>query len=64
VDEIWRSSEFGGITLMTTHDDPRRGRTTYEVEGISTTEPNPAVFAPPAGYKIEDPKASATAAAE
>jgi hypothetical protein len=54
-DEIWRSKEFG-LVVLAIRDDPRRGRTTYEVEQLSRTEPDPSVFAPPEGYRIEDPE--------
>ncbi len=53
VTEFWRSSELG-LTLMNISDDPRRGRYTWEVEEISRTEPDPALFTPPADYKIVD----------
>jgi hypothetical protein len=39
-------------------DDPRDGRSTYEIEDFSRTEPSPSLFAPPEGYRIEDPAAS------
>jgi hypothetical protein len=51
--ETWMSKEFGFVVLAIT-DDPRRGRTTYEVEELSRSEPDPSLFAPPAGYTIED----------
>jgi hypothetical protein len=50
--EVWRSRELG-LTLMAISDDPRRGRTTTEYVEFNRGEPDPAFFAPPAGYKVE-----------
>jgi hypothetical protein len=51
MDEMWRSKEFGLVVLGIT-DDPRVGRKTFEVEELSSSEPDASVFAPPDGYKI------------
>lgn len=51
--ETWSSKDLG-LEVMVISDDPRRGRTTYEVKELSRTEPDPAAFAPPEGYRIED----------
>ena len=51
--EIWRSEELG-LVVLGINDDPRRGRTTYEIKELSRTDPDPSIFAPPEGYKIED----------
>jgi hypothetical protein len=51
--ETWRSKELGLVVLGIT-DDPRQGRTTYEIEDFSRTEPGPSLFAPPEGYRVED----------
>ncbi|WP_158821752.1 hypothetical protein [Granulicella sp. S156] len=51
--EYWNSKEHG-IMLLAISDDPRRGKTTYEIEELSQNEPNPSVFAPPEGYTVED----------
>lgn len=51
INEQWTSKELG-LTLMRIDDDPRRGRTTLEFEALSLGEPDPAVFAAPAGYKV------------
>jgi hypothetical protein len=53
IDESWRSRELG-LTLMMIKDDPRQGRTVVEFEELSLAEPDPALFAAPAGYKVED----------
>jgi hypothetical protein len=54
VRETWFSKELK-LTLLSITDDPRRGRTTYEVEELSRAEPDPSLFAPPEGYRIEEP---------
>lgn len=51
--ETWRSKKLG-MTLSILMDDPRRGKMTYEVEELVQGEPDPSVFAPPAGYKIKE----------
>lgn len=53
VDESWSSRQMG-LMLMMIRDDPRQGRTTAEFEELSLTEPDPALFAAPAGYKVEE----------
>jgi hypothetical protein len=53
IDETWRSRELG-FALMMINDDPRRGRTTIEYEALNLGEPDPALFSPPADYKIEE----------
>jgi hypothetical protein len=53
VNETWNSRELG-IMVMAINEDPRRGKTTFELEDISLGEPDAALFAPPAGYKVED----------
>jgi len=53
INETWRSKELG-LTLMMFNDDPRRGRTTTEYEELSRGEPDSALFAPPAGYTVQE----------
>jgi len=53
INESWRSRELG-LTLMMIRDDPRLGRTTVEFEELSLSEPDPALFAPPGSYKMEE----------
>jgi hypothetical protein len=53
INENWRSKEMG-LTLMTISDDPRRGRTVTEYEELRVGEPDPAVFAPPANYTVQE----------
>lgn len=57
--ETWRSRELN-VTLSEIRDDPRRGKTTMEVEEFTPGEPDPALFAPPPGYKVLDEKVVVT----
>ncbi len=59
--EMWIAKDPDVIVLAIS-DDPRRGRTTYEVEELAVGEPDAAMFAPPPGYKIVDPQAVADGA--
>lgn len=61
--ERWTSKELG-LVLMGISDDPRRGRSTYEVEELTVGEPDASLFAPPAGYNIVDPTVSADGVAK
>lgn len=55
VTETWRSADLA-MTLYAAQDDPRRGRITMEFQDLEMGEPDPALFAPPSGYKvIENP---------
>ena len=51
--ETWTAKD-PGLVVMAMDDDPRRGRSTYEVEELTVGEPDASLFAPPAGYKILD----------
>jgi hypothetical protein len=53
VNETWRSKELG-LVVMAIRDDPRSGRTTTEYEELNRGEPDPGLFAPPAGYTVQD----------
>jgi hypothetical protein len=53
IDESWYSKQMG-LMLMIIRDDPRQGRTTAEFEELNLAEPDPALFAAPAGYKVEE----------
>jgi hypothetical protein len=52
LDEHWWSQALGQ-DLISIHDDPRAGRTTYEIEDLIFGEPDPSWFIPPAGYPVE-----------
>jgi hypothetical protein len=53
VNESWVSRELN-LTMMAIQDDPRRGRTTAEIEEFHRGDPDPALFSPPEGYIIKD----------
>ena len=55
MNETWKSKELGLILLEIT-DDPRRGRTTTELEDLALVEPDPALFLPPRDYTIKELK--------
>ncbi len=51
--EFWYSPQLG-INIVVKRSDPRSGTQTFTVSDISLTEPDPANFAVPAGYRISD----------
>jgi hypothetical protein len=53
ISEEWMAKELG-IIMSDTKDDPSRGRTEMVIENLNLAEPDPAVFAPPEGYRIVD----------
>lgn len=53
VNETWRSKELG-LLVMVVRDDPRTGRTVTEFEEFTRGEPDPGLFAPPAGYTMQE----------
>lgn len=53
VDEEWFSPELQ-MRVMTRHSDPRSGVTTYRLTNINRSDPDPSLFAVPAGYTIKD----------
>jgi hypothetical protein len=53
VHEVWRSTELG-LILVTIDDDPRRGRTTVEIDELHLGEPDAALFTPPADYEVQE----------
>lgn len=62
VNEYWTSRDLN-VIMMAIYDDPRRGRTTAEIEELHRGEPDPALFSPPEDYIIKDqnpPPAPAT----
>jgi hypothetical protein len=62
VNERWRSKELG-IDVKVIDDNPRLGKTTWELQDISLGEPDASLFEPPPGYKVEEqhPAVQATA---
>jgi hypothetical protein len=53
VNETWRSKELG-VVVMSIRDDPRTGRNVTEFEELTRGEPDPGLFAPPAGYTVQE----------
>jgi hypothetical protein len=53
VQETWTSRELR-ITMLTVNDDPRTGTRTTEVTELDRSEPDPALFQAPPGYKIHE----------
>ena len=53
VNESWISRDLS-LTMMAIGDDPRRGRTTAEIEELHRGDPDPALFSPPEGYTIKE----------
>jgi hypothetical protein len=51
VDEYWYSDDLR-LYMLIIHNDPRTGNMTTTVTQVSRTEPDPAIFAIPADYKI------------
>jgi hypothetical protein len=52
-DEYWYSDELH-LNMLVKHDDPRSGQQTVNVTRVDRSEPNPATFQVPAGYKVVD----------
>ncbi len=52
VRETWYSSDLQMVVMSKT-TDPRFGETTYTLSNISRAEPDPALFAVPSGYTLE-----------
>jgi hypothetical protein len=55
VTEEWFSPDLQ-VLLVTLHDDPRLGKTTYRLMNIDRRAPDVSLFQPPAGVAIEDAK--------
>lgn len=53
VSEVWTAPELG-VVVKQVDSDPRTGERTMELTGITKTEPNAALFHPPADYKVKD----------
>jgi hypothetical protein len=51
VTETWHSADLQMVVQSKT-SDPRYGETVYQVTGLNRVEPDPALFAVPAGYAI------------
>jgi len=53
INETWFSRELE-VTMMSINDDPRRGRSTGEIEELHLGDPDPAMFAPPKDFLVKD----------
>ena len=51
VDEYWYSEDLR-LNMLAIHKDPRTGEQTTTVTQLDRTEPDPAIFEIPAGYKL------------
>jgi len=51
--EFWTAEDLK-VIVLSKHNDPRSGESTMRLTNISRTEPDPALFQPPADYKIVD----------
>jgi len=60
--ETWTSVK-DHIVLMMTTDSPRMGHYSWEVTNLTLGPPDPALFTPPANYKVWDNEPQAVAAA-
>lgn len=50
--ERWVAKDLG-IDVKTVNDDPRFGKTEFTINSLKRTEPDPALFRVPPGYKVE-----------
>lgn len=53
VTETWTSPYFD-TSVLSKSSDPRGGDTTQKLINVRLIEPDPALFQPPAGYKVVD----------
>jgi hypothetical protein len=53
VSESWYSPELQ-LVVMTRHNDPRFGETTYKLTNINRAEPAKSLFEVPAGYTVKE----------
>ncbi len=51
--EIWYSPDLQ-IVVLSKHNDPRTGQSTYSLSNIQRGEPNPSLFQVPSDYTIQD----------
>jgi hypothetical protein len=53
LDELWIARDLG-LAMLRIDDDPRTGRNTVEVVDLKMAEPDASLFAPPAGYTLQE----------
>ena len=56
IEESWTAVDTN-MRLRSLYDDPRNGRSVWELVTFTKGAPDPALFAPPSGYVIWDPEA-------
>lgn len=57
--EFWYSPQLG-FNLVSIVDDPQSGKQVFTVKELSTSEPEPGLFAVPEGYQVVDHRKEAT----
>jgi len=57
VKEFWYSKQLG-LNVLTTRDDPRSGKEVFTVKDIRQGEPDAALFALPADFRVVDLRAA------
>jgi hypothetical protein len=55
VTETWFAPAIG-VVVQSTSDDPRFGKTTYQLTNVQLSEPPRSLFEPPANFKVNVPK--------
>jgi hypothetical protein len=55
VTETWFSEAIGAV-VESISDDPRYGKTTYQLTNLQLSEPPRSLFEPPANFKVNVPK--------
>ncbi len=55
VTETWFAPAIGAV-VQSTSDDPRFGKTTYQLTNVQLNEPPRSMFEPPADFKIATPR--------
>jgi hypothetical protein len=53
VNELWIAHDLR-LVMLSINDDPRTGRNTTEVVELDQGEPDASLFAPPAGYTLQE----------
>src|SRR3984893_12767244 len=57
--EVWTSPDLQ-VIIMSKHNDPRFGETTYQLTGIQRAEPDHSLFEIPSGYTVKNMPAPMT----
>ena len=55
VTETWFAPAIGAV-VQSTSDDPRFGKTTYQLTNLQLNEPQRSLFEPPADFKVSTPR--------